>query len=467
MLIGNGRVGDHRVDVRVENGIIAELGEGLGAPDVDLAGRWLIPGLWDHHVHFTQWTLTSQRIDLSSAASAAEAAELLRGADESAGIVIGANFRDGLWPDAPSRPVLDAATGAVPAVLVSADLHCVWLNSAALARFGHPEHPTGLLREEEAFEVERRIAELPEQTVDAWARQAASAAAARGVVGIVDFEMAWNRGHWERRIAAGHDGLRVEFGIYREHLDRAIAEGMRTGDRLHELLTAGRFKILTDGSLNTRTAYIHGQYPEGGSGLLTVPPAELTPLLEQATAAGIESAVHALGDAAVTLALDAMASSGARGSIEHAQLVADADFARFGALGIEASVQPEHLLDDRDVADRYWAGSTDRTYAFRSLLNAGAVLRFGSDAPVAPLDPWLAISAAVSRTRDERAPWHAEQQVTTAEALRSSTRSSIAVGEPADLVATELDPLAATGEQLRTMPVAATLLGGRPTHSAL
>lgn len=467
MLIGDGRVGDRRVDVRIEHGLIAEVGKHLGTPDIDLAGRWLIPGLWDHHVHFTQWTLTSQRIDLSSAASAVQAAELLRGADGSADIVIGANFRDGLWPDAPSRAVLDGATGAVPAVLVSGDLHCVWLNSAALARFGHPEHPTGLLVEEDAFAVERQIAELPEQTVDSWARQAAAAAAARGVVGIVDYEMAWNREHWQRRIAAGHDGLRVEFGIYREHLDRAIAGGMRTGEALHELLTVGRFKILTDGSLNTRTAYIHGQYPEGGSGLLTVPPDELTPLLEQATAAGIESAVHALGDAAVTLALQAMAATGARGSIEHAQLVADADFARFGALGIEASVQPEHLLDDREVAERHWSGNTGRAYAFRGLLDAGATLRFGSDAPVAPLDPWLAISAALARTRDERPPWHPEQRITAAEALTASTRTSITVGEPADLVATELDPLSATGEQLRTMPVAATLLGGRITHSVL
>lgn len=124
-------------------------------------------------------------------------------------------------------------------------------------------------------------------------------------------------------------------------------------------------------------------------------------------------------------------------------------------------------MDDRDVADRHWAGLTGGAYAFRSLLDAGATLLFGSDAPVSPLDPWLGISAAVSRSRGGEAPWHPEQRITTAEALAASTRTTVAVGQPADLAITEIDPLTATGDQLRTMPVAATLLGGRFTHNAL
>jgi len=102
-------------------------------------------------------------------------------------------------------------------------------------------------------------------------------------------------------------------------------------------------------------------------------------------------------------------------------------------------------------------------YAFRSLLDAGATLLFGSDAPVSPLDPWLGIAAAVDRARDGREPWHPEQRVTNAEALAASTRTTVAVGQSADLVITELDPLTTTGDDLRRMPVAATLLGGRYT----
>lgn len=465
MLLGNARLGDRLVDIRIEGGVIAEIGP-VGTGDIDLGGRWVSPGLWDNHVHFTQWALTSRRVDLSAASSAADAAAIIGSAGGS-GLVIGAAFRDGLWPDAPGLPVLDAVTGARLAVLVSADLHSVWLNTAALERFGHAGHPTGLLVEHDAFDVQQQLGTVPAETIDGWAREAADAAARRGVVGIVDLEMAWNLGDWQRRIAAGHDALRVEFGVYIEHLDRAIAEGLRTGQRLGELLTMGRFKVIIDGSLNTRTASTRDAYDDGSKGLLTVPPETLVPLMRTASEAGIEPDVHAIGDHANTLALDAFEAIGCRGRIEHAQLLAGRDLPRFAALGVEVSVQPEHAMDDRDVADRYWPGATGRAYAFRSLLDAGATLRFGSDAPVSPLDPWLGISAAVSRSRDGRAPWHPEQRVSNAEALAASTRTRVAVGEPADLVVTGLDPLTAAGEQLRGMPVAATLLAGRVTHAAL
>ena len=466
MILTNARLGNELVDLRIEGGTIVELGSGLGAGD-DLGGRWVFPGLWDNHVHFTQWTLHSQRVDLSAAASAAEAAAIMGRADASAGILIGAAFRDALWPDAPNLTVLDGATAGVPAVLVSGDLHAVWLNSAALTQFGHAGHPTGLLREDDAFAVVGRLGAFPEETIDAWARSAAAAAAKRGVVGIVDLEMDWNLASWRRRIAAGHDALRVEFAVYTEHLERAIAEGLHTGQRIDDLLTMGGYKVLTDGSLNTRTAYIHDEYEDHSHGMLTVPPEKLLPLMRRAAESGIKPYVHAIGDHANTLALDAFEQIGSGGRIEHAQLLAESDIPRFAALGVEASVQPEHAMDDRDVAERHWAGRTGRTYAFRSLLDAGATLLLGSDAPVSPLDPWVGISAAVSRARDGREPWHPEQRITVAEALDASARTTVAVGQPADLVVTELDPFTADGEQLRNMRVAATLLGGRYTYRAI
>ncbi|MFT4123224.1 MAG: amidohydrolase family protein [Microbacteriaceae bacterium] len=473
------RLGDRLVDIRVAGGMIRGIAASIAAPDaevVDLDGRWVVPGLWDEHVHVGQWALHSGRLDLSGARSAAEAAHAVRaaldagadaadsGADAGAPLV-GVGFRDGLWPDAPHRALLDEAAGDRPVVLLSADLHSAWLDSAALAVHGHGSHPTGLLREDDAFRVEQEVNALDPARIDRLVRAAALAAAARGVVGVVDLEMAWNLDAWRRRIGAGLDALRIEFGLYREHLDEAIGLGLRTGLRLDELLTVGRLKVLIDGSLGTRTAWCEQPFPDGSPGLLTVPAGELESLLATARDAGIEASVHAIGDRAVAVALDAFAATGARGRIEHAQLVRETDIPRFAALGVTASVQPEHALDDRDLADRHWPGRGGRVIPVRALLDAGARVVFGSDAPVAPLDPWAAMAAAVTRARDDRESWHPEQTVTPAEALAASTRGTIAVGQLADLVALDADPREARA--LRGMPVALTLLAGRPTHSAL
>jgi predicted amidohydrolase YtcJ len=142
------------------------------------------------------------------------------------------------------------------------------------------------------------------------------------------------------------------------------------------------------------------------------------------------------------------------------------DIDRLARLGLIASVQPEHAIDDRDVADRYWAGRTGHAFAYRSLLDAGVTLALGSDAPVAPLDPWVTIAAAVHRTRGEREPWHPEQRITVAEALGASGHGPIAAGRAADLVVLDRDPLTATTDELRAMPVAATMLAGQWTYSS-
>jgi predicted amidohydrolase YtcJ len=262
----------------------------------------------------------------------------------------------------------------------------------------------------------------------------------------------------------------VECGVYAPHLDDAIARGLRSGDVLPDtsgLVTMGPLKVITDGSLNTRTAYCYDPYPglddsADAFGMLVVAPTELAPLMRRARENAIECAIHAIGDHANTLALDAFEETGARGTIEHAQLLDRADLKRFHVLGVAASVQPSHAVDDRDVADRHWPGRTERSFPYGDLLAAGATLRFGSDAPVAPLDPWHTMAAAVQRSHDSRAPWHPEQAVSVEAALSASTRGRFAVrdGDAADLVVTELDPLAASADQLRAMPVHATMVGG-------
>jgi predicted amidohydrolase YtcJ len=480
MLLTDARVDGALVDVAIENGritAIAPAGARQRAGErLDLAGRWLIPGFWDSHVHLTQWALLRQRVDLSAATSAAAAASLVSAAAAAhpagAGdaLLVGQGFRDGLWPDAPTRELLDRAAPGRDVVLVSADLHSAWLSSRALARFGRADSPTGLLLEDECFAVVARLDSATESLQDDWVRDAADAAARRGVVGIVDLEMSWNPDVWLRRMENGFDSLRVQFGVYPQHLQRAIDEGLHTGSRLGPLLEVGPFKIIIDGSLNTRTAFCAHPYPgewKHPFGMLTVQPAELVRWLRLASGAGFVPAVHAIGDEANRFALDAFEEVGVGGRIEHAQLVHDQDFDRFARLGVEASVQPEHAMDDRDVADRYWGEHTARSFALRSLLDAGARLVLGSDAPVAPLDPWVTLAAAVGRSRDGREPWHPQQAITTPEAMAASTRSRLAPGEPADLVVVEQDPLTATPEALRDMAVTATLVAGRFTHSAL
>ncbi|WP_413451374.1 amidohydrolase family protein [Georgenia phoenicis] len=471
------------VDVRVRDGRVVEVGPGLapGERELDADGRWLIPGLWDQHVHSSQWARSFTRIDLTTARSAAEAVETVRAAvaarpPAAGALVEGYGFRDALWPDLPTTTALDRAAPGVPVVLVSGDVHCGWLSSAAMQQLGVAARDD-LLREHEWFDVLAAIGRLP-QSGDEGLRAAMAAAAARGVVGVGDMEFAANHRVWPERVAAGLDTLRVRTGVYADDLDDVLTAGLRTGDPLpggQGLLTMGPLKVISDGALNTRTAYCHEPYTAvgadagagGGHGEQTVPPAELRELMARATAAGLTTAVHAIGDAAVTIVLDAYAATGARGTVEHAQLVAAADVPRFAALGVAASVQPAHLLDDRDLVEAAWPGRAERTFPLRDLLDAGAELRFGSDAPVAPLDPWLAMSAAVTRTADDRPAWTPSQCLTPAEALAASTDGwgTVALGHPGDLVLLDADPLA-PGTDLRAVPVATTLLAGRPTHDA-
>ncbi|TPX02503.1 amidohydrolase family protein, partial [Schumannella luteola] len=264
--------------------------------------------------------------------------------------------------------------------------------------------------------------------------------------------------------------------VYPVDRDRVASSGLRSGDAVPGtggLATVGWFKLFTDGALNSRTAWCVDPYPDSGSrGLPTYADAELIAVARDALAVGLVPTIHAIGDRAVTQALDAFAalavpaSAGLPPRIEHAQLVLPGDVPRFAELGVHASVQPEHAMDDRDVADHHWAGRTDRAFAYRALVEAGAALELGSDAPVAPLDPWATLAAAVTRSRDGRAPWHPEQALPLADALRASWGgvAGVAVGGRADLTVLDADPHAVEPDALRTLPVHATLVAGVRTH---
>ncbi|MDF2989820.1 MAG: hypothetical protein K0S37_334 [Microbacterium sp.] len=474
--------GGDPVDVVVRDGLIAAIVPARTAAEgevVDLDGRWIGPGLWDAHLHFTQWVISSRRVDVVGTSSPDEVVDAVRralaaGVPRTDGVLVGYGYRDGLWTTPTSLRALDDAFPDDPVVLVSGDLHAGWMNSRGAARLGLRPDASGVVAEVEWIAALQRFQQAASLPVEAYG-EVAEAAARRGIVGIVDYENVPNFREWPERVAAGVRSLRVDASVWPDRLEEALAAGLRTGDPLEPdgLVTMGRLKVVVDGSLNTRTAWCWDPYPgadahaEHGCGVQSVPVDELRRLLVAAEGGGILPAVHAIGDRANTEVIEVFEELGMPGIIEHAQLVRDDDFSRFRSAGLIASVQPEHAMDDRDIADLHWAGRTARAFAFGSLHRSGAALRLGSDAPVAPLDPWHAIASATARSRGDREAWHPEQRLPLDVALASSSRTTLAVGQPADLVVVDADPFACDRDALRAMPVAATLLSGRFTYRAV
>lgn len=479
-------------DVLIADGVIAAVGADLaavaGVVEIDGGGHWAIPGLWDAHVHATQWVRTARMVRLGGAAEPEEVLERLRRPlAKRAGrhpdrTLFGFGFRSAGWSRPPTVAELDAVSGRTPVVLISGDAHNGWLNSAALTLLGVAprEHA---INEGEWFALLRRLDELPGAAPrPADFRDPVSGLAAKGITGLVDFEFADSFVDWPLRLAAGVGPLRIRTAVYPHQLEQAIASGLRTGDPLpgtDGLASMGPLKVISDGSLGTRTAWTHEPYADGPAtpdhpcGQANYSVAELTELVRRATANGLEVALHAIGDRANAAVLDAVAAAGAggRGSVEHAQLIARADAERMASLGLRASVQPAHLIDDRDLTDRIWGDErAGRSFPLRMLADAGVRLALGSDAPVAELDPWLAIACAVHRSGDERPGWHPEQALTAREALAASVDGRrLRPGEPGDLVLLGTDPLApaATAEAryaLRHMQVLATICAGTATH---
>jgi len=484
------------VDLRIGGGVVTEVAphvDTTGADEViDAGGRWAIPGLWDHHVHLTTWSRTRTMVDLAGTTGPDEVtrrvAQHLAGlAGQAPRLLNGFGYRSAAWSRPAAVAELDAVTGDVPVVLTSGDAHNGWLNTAALGLLG-VSGVSGPVDETDWFALQPAISALLEEVdaggaADEALRAAMAEAAARGVVGVVDLEMPASYRQWPNRFADGLDLLRVHASVYPEALDALLDEGIRTGDRLdHDtgLLTMGPVKLISDGSLNTRTARCCEPYPDAEGqhptyGKQNYELAAMTDLLSRARSGGLDIALHAIGDAAVDLALQAFDATGAAGAIEHAQLVRLEDLPRMARLGVRASVQPAHLLDDRGTTLRLWGDRADRCFALRSMLDAGVILALGSDAPVAPLDPWLAMAAAVHRSADDREPWNPAESLTPAEALASSTdgQPTLGVGSRGDVVLLDADPLAAVADSgqaagiLRRMRVGATLVAGRPTHLAL
>jgi predicted amidohydrolase YtcJ len=477
----------------VSGGVVAA----RAAPDavrIDLGGRCVLPGFADAHVHFPTWSLGLRQARLQGARSRDQALERVAaalGQVPAGGWLRGLGWREGDWTEPPDRDSLDRVTGAVPTALMSRDYHSLWVNSAALERAGElPDavggvverdgdgRPTGVLRETAAWSFrDRHVRPTLDEMVHA-SRAGMRIAAARGVTAVHDKD-GW-LGSFEvhqRLLAEGDLRVRVWQSFPWERLDDLASLGLRSGFG-DDMLRLGYLKGFMDGTLGSATARLLD-----GSGVEITSRAELEELVRRAAAAGWPVAVHAIGDGANRAALDAFAATradwqprGLRQRIEHAQLLASVDVTRFGELGVAASVQFSHAPSDRDLADRLWEGR-EGAYAYRSLLDGGAMLANGSDAPVEELDPLAGLVSGVLRTLDERPAWRPEQALTLEEALHATCvapawlehqelrRGMLRAGMLADLVVLDRDPFDCPPQELPEVRVVATMLGGRWTHT--
>jgi predicted amidohydrolase YtcJ len=463
----------------------------LASPEtLDLGGRVVVPGLTDSHVHFPTWALAQDEVKLDGCATLDEALDRVRSATLKPGRWLrGYGWRSGDWhpQQEPTRADLDAITGDVPAAMIAKDYHSLWLNTAALALAGGDldveggvverdarGEPTGVLREEAAWQFKERHMTLPDDEYLTAMRAGIKLANSRGVTAVHDKD-GWLGALrlWQQLEEAGSLSLRVWQSIPHDRLDHAVAVGLRSGLG-SRYLRVGYLKVFMDGTLGSQTAWMLD-----GSGVQITSGEELADIVRRGAEAGFPVGVHAIGDRANREALDAFEATadawrprGLRQRIEHAQLLSPEDLPRFAEIGVACSVQFSHAPSDRDIADEHWAGKTDGAYAFRSLLDSGARVMNGSDAPIEELDPLAGIRAGVRRTIDERGAWHPEQCLTVEQAFHATCvapawlaraerrRGTLIPGHDADVVVLDRDPWDDLDAQ-----VVATMVGGRWVHN--
>jgi hypothetical protein len=444
---------------------------------VDGGGGTLTPGLVDAHLHLVPWARARRQPDLREARTRERALEIVRAAlltlPPGEAPLVGRCWDDVGWGVPPERALLDALAPARPVLLHRHDFHALWVNSAALRAAGVTEASpdpeggrfardaagrlTGLVLEHavRAFAaLEEQAAPLPgEPLLD----DAARALNAEGITGVHDYQR--NPDDWRRmRALATRGRLRVLQHVGPEDARARAPVGLRTGAGDGWFRT-GSVKLFADGTLGSRTAALLEPYDDvPGTGIALLAPDALAREVGEAAAAGFSVAIHAIGDAAVRDALDAierhrdrLARAPHPPRIEHVQLLAAADRPRFARLGVAASLQPQHLEADAPAARRAWGERCRRAYPWRTLLEAGATLAFGSDAPVEPPLARRGLACAVGRLTSDGLPFEPGEALPLDAALVAYTsaparlaggqlgRGVLEPGEPADLVAWDRD----------------------------
>ncbi|OCF74419.1 hypothetical protein I204_04794 [Kwoniella mangroviensis CBS 8886] len=450
---------------------------------INLNGQWLGPSMIDWHVHSKLAAQSEHRVHLNSVKSAegvfARMREALSDPKYDREDLIGVDMRNGDWPDNDqmNRINLDEKVSSTrPIFLFYNGYHSVVCSSIGLTKYGEKAAGSGILKEHAAWPLTHQLGKVDHEVMDGWIDSWAKDAASLGVTEIVDLEIDFNIRDWRRRAQNGFNTLRINLGVYENHFEDAIRQGYKTGDIVDEdglrLIKIGPFKMVTDGGLGSQTACCHDPYPNTTDyGMMNDSPEKIKLWTRKATEHGFRLAIHAIGDQANTYCLNTMASNPIpplEGStIEHAQLLVLDEIPIFTKLGLIASVQPVHLVDDRETCLKYWPGREHRAWALKSLADAGVRMKFGSDNPIAELNPWEAMAVAISRKRKGGLPLSEEQAVGIHTAWVSSTsngRASIQAGDRADFVIIDKDPLKCDADGLRSISVQGTVLGGRWTY---
>jgi predicted amidohydrolase YtcJ len=474
-------------------------------------GGLVMPGFTDGHTHFIDGGFQLTSVDLRNAATPKEFVRRLKEHARTlkpGDWIVGGDWDHTLWPGQPlpRREWIDSVTPDNPVFVSRVDGHEALANALALRAAGvtldtptppggeilrdaKTGEPTGIFKDRALDLIDRVVpAPSPEQRDSALAR-ALGAAASLGVTATAHMSASWaDLASYRRLERAGR--LTVRAALYLP-LDswRAVADTVARSGRRDDWVKIGGLKGYMDGSAGSRTAYFFEPYSDsaGYYGLLQHPEGDMRRWIGSADSAGLQVAVHAIGDRANAILLAIFDSvtrahgpRDRRFRIEHAQHLRREDIPSFGRLGVVASMQPYHAIDDgRWVEQRIGPERIKTTYAFRSLLESGARLAFGSDWTVAPLDPILGVYAAVTRrTLDGRNPdgWVAEQKISVGAALQAYTagnayatfddagRGTLAPGHAADVVVLDRNLFTLPPDSLDRARVRYTIVGGKVVY---
>ncbi|MEX2144115.1 MAG: amidohydrolase [Anaerolineales bacterium] len=473
---------------------------------LDMHGNTVLPGLTDAHVHFRQYSLglTAVDCDTFTRAECLERVQTAAAVAQPGAWLRGHGWRQNGWAEGfGTAALLDAAAPRNPVYLSAASMHAAWANSAALKAAGitaqTPDPLNGQIQRDASgqatgilFEAAMQLVAdaIPSTTLEEDCVAMLSAQSklwSYGLTGLHDFDRARSFRALQTLRERGELKLRVLKHIPVESLSQAVELGLRSGFG-DDLLRLGAVKVFADGALGPRTAAMLDPYesePEN-RGMLFVDSEQLLEWGQRAALGGLSMTVHAIGDRAVHEVLDAFEQlrdfernnglPARRHRIEHVQVHHPDDQDRLGRLGLVASMQPLHATSDMLAAEKYWGERVQYSYGWKSQLDAGAVLAFGSDAPVESPNPFLGLHAAVTRRQVDGSPgphgWLPEQRLSLAAALAAFTfgpaylsgmetkLGRLAPGFLADLLVLDEDPFSIDPHELHHLQPKATMLGG-------
>jgi predicted amidohydrolase YtcJ len=483
----------------------------------DMGGKTILPGLTDAHLHIQHYALFLGKIDCETKTKdecLCRVAERVKKAKPGEWI-LGHGWNHNEWLPSPSRrgvggavcelptaKELDELAPNNPVYLTAKSLHAAWANTSALTLAkitdDTPNPKDGVIQRDRAGHATGALLESAMMLVDEFVPEPSVAEIASaieiaqpilwkmGLTGIHDFDRRDSFMALQQLHAQGKLKLRVNKNIPADSLDHAFELGLSTGFG-DDWLWVGSVKTFMDGALGPHTAAMFQPYlnePEN-RGILNMDGEELFEHCRKAADAGLSMTVHAIGDRANHEVLNAYQQLRAyekdkglphlRHRIEHVQVLHPDDVPRFAQLNIIASMQPIHAPSDMSSADRLWGDRSALAYAWRTQLNYGAHLAFGSDAPVESPNPFLGLHAAVTRRRADGTPsdgWYPEQKLTLAEALSAYTVGAayaanvehrlgkLSEGYLADLIALDQDIFSMYPDDLLTMSTSATMING-------